>query len=92
MFIRLSEGAVDKIVIRVRIPVELKYKVLRGFGTEGGPLSEALLADLEVACKDVKLLKCDLEAIQRTIDNNMAYRMEQRRKRDAGELQFQKSV
>ena len=75
----LTEGALDKVVIALRCPTELKYKVLAKFGAGiQGSVTDAFIKCAEAATADVKLTKEMLDAI---LEEEAAAYKERMRKR-----------
>lgn len=80
----LTEGAIDKVLVSFRCPLELKYKVYLKFG-KGGTDSidtQAFIACCEAATKDVKLTKEILDVILEEQAEAFKERMRKRLLRD----------
>ena len=81
-----GEGAIDKAIVHARIPLELKFKVIRKYGKEGAPETDAYIAALERATKRVRLSAGDLAEIQKITEENYAKRMANRELHRKGKL------
>lgn len=80
----LTEGALDKVLVSFRCPLELKYKVYMKFG-KGGTNSidtQAFIACCEAATKDVKLNKAAIDVILEEQANAFKERVKKRLLRD----------
>ena len=67
---KLTEGALDKVTIAFRCPVELKYKLLVKFGKNlDDDLTATMIRAIESVTKDVQLTK---EAVDRILDDEAA--------------------
>lgn len=81
------EPAIDKVACTVRMPVELKYKLLQMF-PEGGSLKDIVLSLCEEVANDVRLtaknLKCVRDEIAANYDKRMRLREERKQKSGKG--------
>lgn len=63
---KLTEGALDKVQISFRAPLELKYKLLVKFGKNlDDDITAVMLRAMDAAAGDVRLTK---EAVDRILD------------------------
>ena len=75
------EGALDKTQIALRIPMELKYKVLQRYGKDGKTNAEAFIAALDASVSGVRLTKASLDAARAEVKANFEKRMAGRARR-----------
>jgi len=84
--IPMTEGAIEKCQVAIRMDLELKYRVLRRYGRRGAPLSEAVVGLLMEATEGTKLTKGDLDKVNAEMKANYEKRMAARVRRNTKQV------